>query len=92
MHQYVHHYSELQLKDVLPFLIEKQIAPGLPNFSILYQIYLTLPVTSATAERSFSRKKLIKSYLRSAMSYERLSGLALLSIERDLRELAANIH
>jgi hypothetical protein len=36
---------------VLPFLIEKQIAPGLPNFSILYQIYLTFPVTSATAER-----------------------------------------
>ena len=83
MHQYVHHYSELQLKDVLPFMIEKQISPALPNLSILYKIYLTLPVTSATAERSFSRKKLIKSYFRSTMSYERLSGLALLSIERD---------
>jgi hypothetical protein len=57
MHQYVHHYSELQLKDVLPFMIEKQISPALPNLSILYKIYLTLPVTSATAERSFSRKK-----------------------------------
>ncbi len=63
--------SELQLKDVLPFLIEKQMAPGLPNLSILYKIYLTLPVTSATAERSFSRLKLIKTYLRSKMSNER---------------------
>ena len=78
--------SELQLKDVLPFLIEKQMAPGLPNLSILYKIYLTLPVTSATAERSFSRMKLIKSYLRSTMSNERLSGLALLSIERELAD------
>jgi hypothetical protein len=38
-------------------MIEKQISPALPNLSILYKIYLTLPVTSATAERSFSRKK-----------------------------------
>jgi len=62
------------------------MAPGLPNLSILYKIYLTLPVTSATAERSFSRLKLIKTYLRSTMSNERLSGLALLSIERELAD------
>ena len=78
--------SEQQLKEVVPFLIEKQMAPGLPNLSILYKIYLTLPVTSATAERSFSRLKIIKSYLRSTMTNERLSGLALISIERDLAE------
>ncbi len=78
--------SELQLREVLPFLIEKQMAAGLPNLSILYKIYLTLPVTSATAERSFSRLKIIKSYLRSTMTSERLSGLALISIERDLAE------
>jgi hypothetical protein len=71
---------------VLSFLTEKQMAPGLPNLSILYKIYLTLPVTSATAERSFSRLKLIKTYLRSTMSNERLSGLALLSIERELAD------
>ena len=78
--------SELQLKDVLPFLIEKQMAPGLPNLSILYKLYLTLPVTSATAERSFSRLEIIKNYLRSTMANNRLSGLALISIERDLAE------
>jgi hypothetical protein len=50
------------------------------------QTDLTLPVTSATAERSFSKLKLIKSYLRSTMTNERLSGLALISIERGLAE------
>ncbi|XP_047123056.1 uncharacterized protein LOC124806323 [Hydra vulgaris] len=78
--------TDLQMKDVLQFLIEKQMAPGLPNLSILYKIFLTLPVTSANAERSFSKLKIIKNYLRSTMKNKRLSGLALISIERDLAE------
>nr|XP_047124154.1 uncharacterized protein LOC124806907 [Hydra vulgaris] len=79
--------TDLQMKDVLQFLIEKQMAPGLPNLSILYKIYLTLPVTSANAERSFSKLKMIKNYLRSTMTNERLSRLALISIERELAEI-----
>nr|KYP36891.1 hypothetical protein KK1_041967 [Cajanus cajan] len=38
-----------------------------PNTYIAYKILLTLLVTVATAERSFSKLKLIKSYLRSTM-------------------------
>ena len=38
-------------------------------------IFLTLPMTIATAERSFSKLKLIKTYLRSSMSQYRLSSL-----------------
>ena len=42
---------------------------------------MTFPVTSATAERSFSALKRIKTYLRSTM---RLCNLAILSIEHSL--------
>lgn len=44
-------------------------------------LYLTIPVTVASAERSFSKLKLIRTYLRNSMSQNRLSSLAMLSIE-----------
>ncbi|XP_021997124.1 zinc finger MYM-type protein 1-like [Helianthus annuus] len=53
-----------------------------PNAYIAYRIVLTIPVTVATAERSFSKLKLIKNYLRSTMSQERLNSLAIMSIEK----------
>ncbi|PWA52405.1 zinc finger MYM-type protein 1 [Artemisia annua] len=55
-----------------------------PNTTIAYRILLTIPVTVASAERSFSKLKLIKTYLRSTMSQERLNGLAMISIELDM--------
>ena len=57
-----------------------------PNATIAYRILLTIPVTVALAERSFSKLKLLKSYLRSTMTQERLSGLALIAIENDILE------
>ena len=73
--------------DVLAFLIERGMENVFPNMSILYRIFLTIPVTSAHAERSFSRLKLIKSYLRSVMGQERLTSLSLLSIERGISSM-----
>lgn len=54
-----------------------------PVACIAYRILLTVPVNVATAERSFSKLKLLKSYLRSTMSQERLNGLAILAIEHE---------
>jgi hypothetical protein len=51
-----------------------------PNISIAYQILFTMLVT----ERSFSKLKLLKNYLRLVMSQERLNGLATLCIEKRL--------
>ena len=44
-------------------------------------LFITLPVTVASAERSFSKLKMIKTYLRSTMSQERHDYLAILSNE-----------
>jgi hypothetical protein len=41
-------------------------------------------VTVASAERSFSKLKLLKNYLRSSISQERLNLLATLCIEKDM--------
>jgi len=52
-------------------------------------MYLSIFGTSCEGESSFSKLKLIKNYLRSTMGQQRLSSLALLSIESDLmREMA----
>ena len=78
----------LQIKDYTPIDILNYIKrlDSFPNTCIAYRILLTIPVTIASTERSFSKLKLIKSYLRSTMSQERLSGLAILSIKKKMLE------
>ena len=53
------------------------------NVYILLTILGTLPVSTATSERSFSTMRRLKTYLRSSIGNERLTGLALLSIHKD---------
>ena len=45
-----------------------------PNLRISLQILLTIPVSIASCERSFSKLKLILSYSRASMGQDRLSG------------------
>jgi len=45
---------------------------------------LTLPISSATCERSFSALRKIKTWLRVSMGQERLTDLSILYIEKDL--------
>ena len=72
--------------ELLVFIHEKDLTEIYSNLWTALRISITLPVTVATAERSFSKLKLIKTYLRSTMSQERLSGLAVLSINHQLAE------
>jgi len=53
------------------------------NLANHYRIYSVLP---ASAERSFSRLKQIKSFTRSTMDEIRLSGLSMLNIEKKFSE------
>ena len=70
--------------DILNLISKMDLLEVLPNAVIAYKILLTLPITVASGERSFSKLKVIKNYLRSSMtmSQERVNGLAMISIER----------
>ena len=57
-----------------------------PNLVKLLHIAMTICVSTAKCERTFSSLKHIKSYLRSTMSEQRLTDMAFLLIERDLAD------
>ena len=46
-------------------------------------ILLCMPLSTATAERSFSTMKRVKTYLRKTMTTQRLSGLVLVNIYQE---------
>ena len=74
--------------DILQLIHKYPLTDAYPNTAIAIRIFLTIPVTVATCERSFSKLKLIKNYMRSKMGQERLSSLAIVLIEN---EVANNI-
>ena len=55
-----------------------------PTIHTCLIILLTLPVSTAGVERTFSTLRRLKTWLRSRMAEERLTGLALLHIHRDI--------
>ena len=87
-------YTELKLIDTFlprhvdnPFNVIDYIfqrSTTYPYAINAYKVLLTIPVTVASAERSFSKLKLLKTYLRSTISQERLNGLAIISIESEI--------
>ena len=70
--------------DCLNFIIKSKYNTVFPQVVTAIKILLTIPVTVASGERSFSRLKLIKTYLSSTMAQDRLSGLAIIAIEKDV--------
>lgn len=55
-----------------------------PSTFKLLQILATLPVTTASSERSFSTLKRLKTYLRNSTCENRLNGLAMMNIHSDI--------
>lgn len=83
--------DSMSAHEILQFIAFIADADCYPNISIAYRIIsiayriiLTVSVTVASAERSFIKLKLLKNYLRSTMSHERLNGLAMCSIEKNI--------
>ncbi|ESN93972.1 hypothetical protein HELRODRAFT_153372, partial [Helobdella robusta] len=57
----------------------------------LFRIIKACPVSVASAERSFSTLRRIKTWLRTRMTEDRLVGLALLNVHRDVLVNVENI-
>lgn len=72
--------KDFNLNDVKE-VIEKQTYPNLYK---LLQVALSIPISSATCERSFSSMRRIKNWLRSSMAQDRFTFLSILNIERDI--------
>lgn len=72
-----------QIIDVLNMIAKSQMESILPNVVIAYRVLLTIPVSVSSGERTFSKLKLIKSPLRSTMKQNKLSNLAIISIEKE---------
>lgn len=68
----------------LSYITKHSLIDIFPNVFVALRILLTLPVTVASAERSFSKLKIIKNYLRSTIAQDRLRGLATLAIEKEI--------
>lgn len=75
--------QDLAVKDFFDLVLSKYgvLESDLTEVYLLFLLFFTLPVTTASVERTFSKLKIIKDYLRSTVGQTRLTGLALLSIE-----------
>lgn len=75
-------YELKKVNDV--FLELLPLKNAFPTLLKLVQISMTIAVTTAHCERSFSALKRIKTYLRTSMSEQRLQNLSILAIENEL--------
>ena len=75
------------VRTIADILNQSEMVKGmLSEVNKLLQAYLTFPVTSATAERSFSSLRRIKTFLRSSMTHQRLNNLFLLYVHTARRD------
>ena len=85
----VGHWNSLNL---LQCFVKLNHQTSFYNLLIMPRTFLTMCVSVTSCGRSFSKLKLIKTYLRSTMGQERMSSLALLLIERGLTETTDFTH
>lgn len=78
--------QKLNVCGFLQWIVKWGLVESFPNIVLSLRIFLTICISVAICERSFSKLKLILSYLRSKMSQTRLDSLAIISIERTIAE------
>ena len=59
----------------------------LPSVHRILRLYLTIPVTSATSDRTFSSHRHIFNYLRSTITEKRLNHCVLFHVHKEITDL-----
>ena len=68
-------------RDFLSYICKKGLLEVYPNLFVALRVVITCPILVASAERSFSTLKLIKTFYRSTIMDDRHSSLAILAVE-----------
>ncbi|CAI9741255.1 finger MYM-type 1-like [Octopus vulgaris] len=77
-------FKKPSVSHLMSYINSTDLVEAMPELFNLCKLILTIPSTTASVERSFSALSRIKTYQRNATGERRLSGLALMSIEKDL--------
>ncbi len=76
--------QDSKLETIIDLYVELlPLKKAFPNIIFLLIAGMTVPVSSTTCERTFSKMKLIKTTTRNTMSDTRLDDLCVLAVERD---------
>jgi len=71
------------IKELAKYILENDLGSLYKDVLTACVIFTSLPVTVASAERSFSKLKIIKNYLRNSMAQEKLTNISILNIEHN---------
>ncbi|XP_054711259.1 zinc finger MYM-type protein 1-like [Uloborus diversus] len=89
--RFYHNYAKLNFNNLSPTLSEfvnsflkHNLSTSIPSILELLEVARSWPITTANAERSFSTLRRLKTYLRTTMGQDRLSGLALMAVEQEV--------
>ena len=72
------------LNNVIKNFVDNDLKCFYQEIFKLLKIYLTIPISSAEAERAFSVLKLLKTWLRTAMEDDRLSALGIIKMASNM--------
>ena len=74
-------------EDRLNYFILQDLSNSFENLYKLFKLFLSIPMSSASSERSFSSLRRFKTYTRNSIGQERLKDLALLHKEKNLNQI-----
>nr|CAH7751726.1 unnamed protein product [Callosobruchus chinensis] len=82
------HVTLNNVEDIVSFIISHcgSVKDMIPEIIKLWKIIMTIPVSTCTAERSFSALRRIKTYLRSTMTQQRLNDHMIVHVNQKIAD------